>query len=201
MIQFIKKFWPQLLTLLPLVLLFFAIIDGRCVREKKAPVTPTPTVTPPMVRDTIRDTVEVVTQQVIVTEKVKEVISSEDKQLLKDLGTRLSAVESYQKIGMKTEAAVTLSPDTSLAYAEEKGSSRHQDSVLAYHDAWMDLKYNTINQFLLIQLRDSLAIAVEKEHKHRFLWWRWGTKGYSVKVANFNPHSTVTYNKYIRKIP
>ena len=199
--KFLKTYWPQLLTLLPWLLLFFAIIDGRCVREKKAPVTPTPTVTPPMVRDTIRDTVEVVTQQVIVTEKVKEVISSEDKQLLKDLGTRISAVESYQKIGMKTEAAVTLSPDTSLVYAEEKGSSRHQDSVLAYHDAWMDLKYNTIEQLMLIRLRDSLAISVEKEHKHRFLWWRWGTKGYHVRVANFNPHSTVTYNKYIRKIP
>lgn len=198
--KFLKTYWPQLLVVLPWVLLFLAIADGQCAREK-VPVTPNPTVTPPMVRDTIHDTVEVITQQVVTTEKVKEVISREDKQLLKDLGTRLSAIESYQKIGMKTEAAVTLSPDTSLAYAEEKGSSRHQDSVLAYHDAWMDLRYNSINQFLLIQLRDSLAIAVEKEHKHRFLWWRWGTKGYSVKVANFNPHSTVTYNKYIRKIP
>jgi len=198
--KFLKTYWPQLLVMLPWVLLFLAIADGRCAREE-VPVTPNPTVTPPMVRGTIHDTVEVITQQVITTERVKEVISREDKQLLKDLGTRLSAVESYQKIGMKTEAAVTLSPDTSLAYAEEKGSTRHQDSVLAYHDAWMDLKYNSINQFLLIQLRDSLAIAVEKEHKHRFLWWRWGTKGYSVKVANFNPHSTVTYNHYIRKIP
>ena len=200
MMNFLKKFWPQLLVLLPWVLFLLAITNGRCAREKM-PVTPNPTVTPPMVRDTIRDTVEVVTQQVIVTEKVKEVISREDKKLLKDLGTRLSAVESYQKIGMKTEAAVTLSPDTSLVFAEEKGSSRHQDSVLAYHDAWMDLKYNSISQYLLIQMRDSLSIAVEKEHKHRFLWWRWGTKGYHVKVANFNPHSTVTYNKYIRKIP
>lgn len=181
------------------VLLLLAITNERCAREK-VPVTPNPTVTPPMVRDTIHDTVEVITQQVITTEKVKEVISREDKQLLKDLGTRISAVESYQKIGMTTEAAVELKPDTSSYDAEEE-SSRHQDSVLAYHDAWMDLKYNSISQYLLIQMRDSLSIAVEKEHKHRFLWWRWGTKGYSVKVANFNPHSTVTYNKYIRKIP
>lgn len=198
MMNILKKFWPQLLVLLPWVLLFVSIIDGRCSREK-APVTPTPTVVPPMVRDTIRDTVEVVTQQVIVTEKVKEVISSEDKQLLKDLGTRLSAVESYQNIGMTTEAAVELKPDTSSSDAEDKGSSQHQDSILAYHDAWMDLKYNTIEQLMLIRLRDSLAISVEKEYKHRFLWWRWRTKGYAVKVVNFNPHSRVTYNRYIRK--
>lgn len=198
MMNILKKFWPQLLVLLPWVLLFVSIIDGRCSREK-APVTPTPTVVPPMARDTIRDTVEVVTQQVIVTEKVKEVISREDKKLLKDLGTRLSAVESYQNIGMTTEAAVELKPDTSSLDAEDKGSSQHQDSILAYHDAWMDLKYNTLEQRLLIQLRDSLAIAVEKEYKHRFLWWRWRTKGYAVKVVNFNPHSRVTYNRYIRK--
>lgn len=196
--KFLKTYWPQLLVVLPWVLLFLAIADGRCAREK-VPVTPNPTVTPPMVRDTIHDTVEVITQQVITTEKVKEVISREDKQLLKDLGTRMSAVESYQKIGMKTEAAVTLSPDTSLAYAEEKGSSRHQDSILTYRDAWTDLKYNNINNVLHFQFRDSLAIAVEKEYRRRFLWWRWKTKGYAVKVVNFNPHSKVTYNRYIRK--
>lgn len=198
MMNFLKKFWPQLLVLLPWVLFLLAITNGRCAREKM-PVTPNPTVVPPMVRDTIRDTVEVVTQQVIITEKVKEVISREDKKLLKDLGTRLSAVESYQNIGMTTEAAVELKPDTSSLDAEDKGSSQHQDSILAYHDAWMDLKYNTIEQLMLIRLRDSLAISVEKEYKHRFLWWRWRTKGYAVKVVNFNPHSRVTYNRYIRK--
>lgn len=197
--KFLKTYWPQLAVLLPWVLLFIAIADGRCARNQRAPVTAVPEVTPPMVRDTIRNTVEVITQPVIVTEKVKEVISNEDKQLLKDLGARLSAVESYQKIGMSTEASVTLSPDTSITDAEDKGSSQHQDSMLAYHDAWMDLRYNTLHQNLVIQMRDSLAIAVEKEYKHKFLWWRWKTKGYSVKVANFNPHSHITYNKYVRK--
>lgn len=199
--KFLKTYWPQIAVLLPWVLLFIAIADGRCARKKKVPVTPNPTVLPELKRDTIRDTVEIVKQEVIVTEKIKEVISSEDKKLLKDLGTRLSAVESYQNVGMRTEDTVTLSPETSFTDAEDKGSSQHQDSVLAYHDAWIDLKYSISNKQLAFSFSDSLAIAVEKEYKHRFLWWRWKTKGYSVKVVNFNPHSRVTYNRYIRNNP
>ncbi len=27
---------------------------------------------------------------------------------------------------------------------------------------------------------------------------RWGVKGYKVKVVNFNPHSTIRYNQYVK---
>ncbi|WP_407934619.1 DUF6549 family protein [Hallella sp.] len=37
-----------------------------------------------------------------------------------------------------------------------------------------------------------------KEYKHRFLWWKWSTKGYKVKIINFNPHARVLYNQYVR---
>lgn len=48
-------------------------------------------------------------------------------------------------------------------------------------------------------MRDSLAIALKREYKHRFLFLRWGTKGYDVKVVNFNPHSSVRYNTFVKK--
>ena len=48
-------------------------------------------------------------------------------------------------------------------------------------------------------MRDSLAIALKKEYKHRFLFFKWGVRGYDVKVANFNPHSTIKYNTYVMK--
>jgi hypothetical protein len=44
-----------------------------------------------------------------------------------------------------------------------------------------------------------LAIAVEKEYKRRFLWWKWGTKGYRVKAVSFCPYTTIRYNTYIKK--
>ena len=53
------------------------------------------------------------------------------------------------------------------------------DSVHAYHDRWVDFEY------------------FARLYKHRFLFWRWGTKGYEVKIVNFNPHVDVKYNQHI----
>ena len=157
----------------------------------------------PLKRDTIRDTVEVVTQKIVEVEKMKEVLTREDKELLKDLGTKVSAIESFQKIGMITRAEVTLSHDTIVAEKTDDAQPREReppvDSVLTYKDAWLDLKFNPGNSFLLIQICDSLAISVEREYKKKFLWWRWGTKGYQVKAVSFNPYTTIRYNTYVKR--
>lgn len=140
----------------------------------------------PLQRDTIRDTVEVITQKVVEVEKVKEVLSKEDKQLIKDLGMKVSELESLQKIGTVTKDTVIL---------VEKDST--DDSPLIYHDAWTDIEYR--DKRLAYAMRDSLAIALKREYKHRFLFIKWGTKGYEVKVANFNPRSSIRYNTFVKK--
>ena len=140
----------------------------------------------PLQRDTIRDSVEVITQHVREVEKIKEVLSKEDKQLIKDLGMKVSQLESLQKTGIETKDTVFL---------EKKDST--EDSPLVYHDAWTDIEY--LNRKLTYSMRDSLAIALEREYKHRFLFIKWGTKGYDVKVANFNPHSSIRYNTFVKK--
>lgn len=140
----------------------------------------------PLKRDTIRDTVEVVTQKVVEVEKMKEVLSDDDKLLIKDLGMKVKELESMQKVGMMTHDTV---------YLERKDST--SDSPLYYKDAWAEFEFQ--NKRLKYSVKDSLAIAVRKEYKHRFLWWRWGTKGYEVKAVNFNPHSTIRYNTYVKK--
>lgn len=140
----------------------------------------------PLQRDTIHDSIEVITQKVIEVEKIKEVLSKEDKQLIKDLGMKVSELESLQKTGMETRDTVIL---------VEKDST--ENSPLVYHDAWTDIEY--LNRKLTYAMRDSLAIALKREYKHRFLFIRWGTKGYDVKVVNFNPNSSVKYNTFVRK--
>ena len=140
----------------------------------------------PLKKDTIRDSVEVVTQKVIEVEKIKEVLSKEDKALIKGLGMKIKELEAYQKTGIETRDTATL---------VEKDSTK--DSPLIYHDAWTDLEYS--NRKLVYSMRDSLAIALKREYKHRFLFFKWGVKGYDVKVANFNPHSTIKYNTYVMK--
>ena len=140
----------------------------------------------PLQRDTIHDSIEVITQKVIEVEKIKEVLSKEDKQLIKDLGVKVSELESLQKTGMETRDTVIL---------VEKDST--ENSPLVYHDAWTDIEY--LNRKLTYAMRDSLAIALKREYKHRFLFIKWGTKGYDVKVVNFNPNSSVKYNTFVRK--
>jgi len=138
----------------------------------------------PLQRDTIRDTVEVVTQKVVEVEKMKEVLSKDDKQLIKDLKMKVNELESYQKISKVIHDTVIL---------ERKDSA---GNALYYKDAWAEFEYQ--DKRLRYAVRDSLAIAVKKEYKHRLLWWRWGTKGYEVKAVNFNPHATVRYNTYVK---
>ena len=139
----------------------------------------------PLQRDTIRDSIEVITQQVVTVEKVKNVLTAEDKQLLKDIEIKVKELEALQKTGVVTHDTVYL--------------SKERDSVLTYSDAWADFTYWERQKKLSYAVRDSLAIAVKKEYKKRFLWWRWGVKGYEVKAVNLNPHSTIKYNTYVRR--
>lgn len=140
----------------------------------------------PLQRDTIRDTVEIITQKVVEVEKVKSALTKEERELLKDLGLKVRELESLQQTGIVTKDTVWL---------VEKDST--DGSPLIYHDAWTDIEY--MNKRLAYAMRDSLAIALKREYKHRFLFFRWGTKGYEVKVANFNPHSSIRYNTFVKK--
>lgn len=204
--EFCEKYWPYGVTILMWVIVILVICCGctRALKKENEQLREELTKARqyvPLKRDTIRDTVQMITQQIVEVEKVKEVLSKEDKALLKDMDAKINAIESFQKLGMETLAEVTLSRDTIAAKGYEAENERLPpvDSVLTYKDAWLDLKYNSLNRNLVIQLHDSLAIAVEKEYKKKFLWWRWGTKGYQVKAVSFNPYSTIRYNTYVKR--
>lgn len=141
----------------------------------------------PLQRDTIRDSVETITQKIVEVEKIKEVLTDEDRVLLKDAGIAVKELISLQKTGMVTKDSVSLSAK----------DSTKDDSPLYYKDAWAEFEFH--NKRLKYSVKDSLAIAVKEEFKHRFLWWKWGTKGYDVKVMNFNPHATVKYNTFVKR--
>jgi len=144
----------------------------------------------PLKRDTIRDSVEIVTQKVIEVEKIKEVLTDEDRKLLKDAGIAAKELVSLQKTGMETRDSVVMS-------AVPQQNNSKEDSIFFYKDAWAEFEFH--NKRLKYSVKDSLAVAVRKEFKHRFLWWKWGVKGYEVKVMNFNPHSTIRYNTFVKR--
>ena len=140
----------------------------------------------PLQRDTIRDTVEVITQKIVEVERIRDVLTQDEKALLRDMAVKVSDLESLQKTGVITRDTV---------YLTKKDST--EDAPLIYRDAWTDIEYR--DRRMVYAMRDSIAVAVKREYKHRFLWWRWKVKGYEVKVANFNPHSTIRYNTYVQR--
>ena len=137
----------------------------------------------PMQRDTIRDSVKLVTQQVMVMDRGEYKLLAADRKLLEDLNLKLRQVVSDQRVSMVTSDTVR---------------TNRLNSVYSYSDAWLSLRLDTADSILTYRARDSLQCIVAREYKHKFLWWRWGTKGYNVKVLNFNPHSTILYNSYIQ---
>ena len=140
----------------------------------------------PLERDTIRDTVEAVTSPVITAElsalRKQHII---DEQLISDLGLKLKQMDAVQ-------TTVTETKDT--AKAEFDDSAR----VFCYDDNCSHLQFRLRDSTFYYNIRDSLTTVFYHEYKHRFLWWRWGVKGYKVKVVNFNPHSTIRYNTYVK---
>lgn len=143
----------------------------------------------PLKKDTIRDSVEIVTQKIVEVEKIKEVLTDEDRRLLKDAGIAVKELVGLQKTGMETRDSVV------MAVAQQDNSE--EDSIFFYKDAWAEFEFH--NKRLKYSVKDSLAVAVKKEFKHRFLWWKWGVKGYEVKVMNFNPHATIRYNTFVKR--
>lgn len=137
----------------------------------------------PMQRDTIRDSVKLVTQQVMVMDRGEYKLLAADRKLLEELNLKLRQVVSDQRVSMVTSGTV---------------KTNRLNSVYSYSDAWLSLRLDTADSILTYRARDSLQCIVARQFKHKFLWWKWGTKGYNVKVLNFNPHSTILYNSYIQ---
>ena len=137
----------------------------------------------PMQRDTIRDSIPVVKQRVVEIDKTDYKQLEEDKKLIKDLGLRVDQLVSENKMLREARDTVQL--------------KAVNDSVFAYHDHWADFEYLTCQQLLKYAVRDSFVTNVSRIYKHKFLWWRWGTKGYQVQHVNFNPNVDIKYDQYI----
>ena len=137
-------------------------------------------------RDTIRDTVTVATSVVIPVERSTYKTELADRQLIKELRLKLGQIEAQQLSGTAIHDTVRL---------EAKANSRYE-----YADRWarFTLSMKPPDTTLVYTVSDSVTTLVYREYKHKFLWWRWGMKGYKVKVVNFNPHATIRYNQYIK---
>lgn len=189
-----KIIWMMGLCLIALVVSFMQVIALRSKlhvmkadKERLSVELAHAMVANPLVSDTIRDTVRVATSPVVTVERGTFKNNLADKALLNDLDLRAQQVERWQKTGTAVADTVRMKQTTdSLSFA--------------YVDRWANfyLSMKPPDTTLVYSIRDSVTTVVYREYKHRFLWWKWGTKGYKVKIINFNPHARVLYNQYVR---
>ena len=189
-----KIIWMMGLCLIALVVSFMQVIALRSKlhamkadKERLSIELAHAMVANPLVSDTIRDTVRVATSPVVTVERRTFKNDLADKTLLNDLDLRAQQVEGWQKTGTAVADTIRMKQTTdSLSFA--------------YVDRWATfyLSMKPPDTTLAYSVRDSVTTIVYREYKHRFLWWRWGTKGYKVKIINFNPHARVLYNQHVR---
>lgn len=135
----------------------------------------------------IRDSIPVWKERIVEVDKTDYKKLLADKELIKELKLKVSQIEAENRLLMGSRDTVYL-------------SKSERDSVLRYHDQWVDFSYFEYKKRLEYSVRDSLTTYVTREYKHRILWGliKWGTKGYNVYHVSHNPRSKIYYNKYIR---
>lgn len=132
----------------------------------------------------IRDTIHVAQTKIVEVDKTDYKKLLADKELIKDLGLKVSELEAENRTLLSTRDTVILNPIN--------------DSILTYSDRWNSFSYAINTRVLDWEVRDSLTTFVSQEYRHHFLWWKWGRKGYKVTIVNHNPRSRIEYSKYIK---
>ena len=114
----------------------------------------------------------------------RDVKKAVDKAIASEIGMPRSSVESKMGLSIATTDTVKL--------------TQKAESIYIYKDRWLDAKVNLYDSTMTYKARDSLSQYVERIYKHKFLFWKWGTKGYRVHIINHNPNSKIEYADYIR---
>lgn len=121
---------------------------------------------------------------------------AEDARHIERLGVKLRDLQTAAKHNMEVNAPLQ---------AELKDTVVIRDTVtLLLKKIEMDTPYLKIsgmieNNFLKgnVYLPVTLHQAVWIEHKHRFLWWRWGVKAVHQTISSDNPHVKIKYSEVV----
>ena len=138
----------------------------------------------PLQYTVIHDTVPVASAPVSTVSKSSYKQSLADRDELKELKIKARQIKSQE-----TEATVI--HDTVRLIRNPIMDS------FSYKDRWATFYLSLKDSTLDYTVRDSLKTYVVRQYKHHFLFWHWGTKGYDVKILNYNPHARIKYDSYI----
>lgn len=193
MIKFIKNILPYVvLFVAPWIVAIFMDYQHKRVVEKLQDEAGSAYITLDddkciMVYDTIRDTIEV--YKGAVREISQDAFKGyADKQLINDLGIKRKDIVQQHNQEVIVHDTVFLVPDVSV-----------NDTAItfSYSDKWASFHVSLKDTSLTYSVRDSLTTYISKKYKHKFLFFRWGKKGYDVNVVNHNPHAHIDKNTVI----
>ena len=136
----------------------------------------------PVVSEVLHDSSTAVTQPASNIDKHAYKREFANRKLLKELDVKPGDVAAQSDVATHASDSVKLAP---------------RDSVFSYNDRWVQFHFSLRDSLLSYHMRDSLSTFVIREYKHKFLFWKWGTKGYRIKIVNYNPHSKITYSNYL----
>lgn len=134
---------------------------------------------------------------------LRDVLSQNELKMLKGLDVKRKDVASMSVTASRATVNIPLpsprEPETPQEVAMRGEDPEEPPLVIPrsfrYSDEWTDVALR--GDTLSIATRDSIVTVCERIYKHHFLWWRWGYRGCKVKLVNFNPHATITYNKFV----
>ena len=134
---------------------------------------------------------------------LRDVLSQNELKMLKGLDVKRKDVASMSVTASRATVNIPLpsprEPETPQEVAMRGEDPEEPPLVISrsfrYSDEWTDVALH--GDTLSIATRDSIVTVCERIYKHHFLWWRWGYRGCKVKLVNFNPHATITYNKFV----
>lgn len=107
-----------------------------------------------------------------------------DVALIKELKLKPGRVDYITKYLIETK--------DSLVYVIQPS-----DSCFHYKSKWLQVDACIRDSSMYISSKDSIAQIFHREYKHKFLFLKWGTKGFKQEIINFNPHSVIRYPEFI----
>ena len=108
------------------------------------------------------------------------------------LNLTVEELKKYRAEDVKLIKELKLRPKDSLVYKIDTVGCFH------YRDKWLRVDACIADSLMTIESRDSITQVVHAIYKHRFLWWRWGIKGFRQEIVNFNPKSEIGYSEIVK---
>lgn len=138
----------------------------------------------------IGDSINVAAIQALQLDKdqFEAMVLDKDKQIRELKNQRKKDIEYYSKLSVK---------DTFILYRDRFIEvPLGQDTCIGYYDNYIQL--TQCPDCTYIEVQDTIKQVISKQYKHKFLWFRWGLKGFTQDVWSTNPHSRVHFEEFIK---